>query len=74
MKKVIITIALTFLLTGCKKSNTELQIEHYELQKVKLEYLRALLKTKEDLSCEKRQHLIDSLITEEKIKLENESN
>lgn len=74
MKKVIITIALTFLLTGCKKSETELQIEHYELQKVKLEYLQALLKTKEDLSFAKRQHLIDSLITEEKIRLENESN
>lgn len=66
MKKVIITVVLAFLFIGCKKSNAELQIEHYELQKVKLEYLRALMKTKENLSYQERTRIIDSLITEEK--------
>ncbi len=73
MKKAIITIGLSFLLTGCKKSETELQIEHYELQKVKLEYLQALLKTKENLSHEKRIQIVDSLISEEKTRLDNAS-
>jgi hypothetical protein len=74
MKKVFITIVLSIFLIGCKKSDTELQIEHYELQKVKLEYLQALMKTKEGLSIEKRKEVIDSLIIEENTRLNNESN
>lgn len=72
MKKTIITISIAFVLMGCKKSNVELEIEHYELQKVKLEYLEALMKTKADLSYQERQRLIDSLITEEKTKIDND--
>ena len=70
MKKAIISFALAILLFGCKKSETELEIEQYELQKIKLEYLETLMKTKENLSFEQRTHIIDSLIIEEKNKLE----
>lgn len=70
MKKVVIPFVLAFMLFGCKKSETELEIEHYELQKVKLEYLETLMKTKENLSFEQRRYIIDSLITEETNKLE----
>jgi hypothetical protein len=70
MKKAIISFALAVLLFGCKKSEVELEIEQYELQKIKLEYLETLMKTKENLSFEQRNHIIDSLIIEEKNKLE----
>lgn len=66
MKKSIITVALAFLLLGCKKSDAELQMEHYELQKIKLEYLQALMRTKEDLSYKEQSRVIDSLINVEK--------
>lgn len=74
MKKVIITIAIAILLLGCKKSNVELEIEQYDLRKAKLEYLTELMKLKEGLRYEERQRLIDSLITEEKTRLDNDSN
>jgi len=69
MKKAVISFAFAILLFSCKKSETELEIEHYELQKVKLEYLQALMKTKENLNFEERRHIIDSLIIEERNKI-----
>lgn len=74
MKKVIITIAVAILLLGCKKSNIELEIEQYDLRTAKLGYLTELMKLKEGLRYEERQRLIDSLITEEKKRLDNDSN
>lgn len=74
MKKAIITIALTAVLFGCKKSETELQIEHYELQKVKLEYLETLMKTKQKLSYDRKIELIDSLISQENERLSHDKN
>ncbi|MFV8351589.1 hypothetical protein [Flavobacterium sp. XS2P14] len=74
MKKVIITITVAILLLGCKKSSVELEIEQYDLRKAKLGYLTELMKLKEDLRYEERQRLIDSLITEEKTSLDNDSN
>ena len=74
MKTVIITIAIAFLFIGCKKSDVELEIEYYELQKVKLEYLETLMKTKENLSNKERIRMIDSLITKESKNVQNDSN
>jgi len=71
MKKVFISFVLAITLFGCKKSETELEIEHYELQKVKLQYLETLMKTKENLSIEQQKKIVDSLIVEEKNKLKN---
>ena len=70
MKKIIITIAIAILFIGCKKSDVELQMEHYELQIIKLDYLQALMKTKEDLSYKEQRRVIDSLINEEKQNLD----
>jgi hypothetical protein len=74
MKKIITITVLVLTLASCKKSNVELQIEQYELQKVKLEYLEKLMKVREDLSYKEQCRLVDSLITEEKIRLHNDSN
>ena len=74
MKKIIIITVMALTFIGCKKSNVELQIEQYELQKVKLEYLEKLMNIKEDLSYKERQRLIDYIINEEKTTLKNESN
>ncbi|MBA4317969.1 MAG: hypothetical protein C0412_06175 [Flavobacterium sp.] len=74
MKKIITITVLVLTLASCKKSNVELQIEQYELQKVKLEYLEKLMKVREDLSYKEQRRLVDSLITEEKTRLHNDSN
>lgn len=74
MKKTIIIIAIAVTLISCKKSNVELEIEQYDLRKAKLGYLKDLMDTKEQLTLRERRELIDSLITEEKKRLENDSN
>ncbi|RTY80706.1 hypothetical protein EKL97_10605 [Flavobacterium sp. LS1P28] len=74
MKKVIITITATILLLGCKKSNVELEIEQYDLRKAKLGYLKDLMDVKKDLDYDERTRMIDSLITEEKTRIDNDSN
>lgn len=74
MKTTIITIALAFLFIGCKKSDVEIEIEQLELKKSKLEYLQVLMETKENLSYKQQRKVIDSLIQEENIRIENDSN
>jgi hypothetical protein len=74
MKKALLTLVLALTLISCKKSNVELEIEQYDLRKAKLGYLKDLMDVKEGLSLQQRQHLIDSLILEEKNRLKNDSN
>lgn len=74
MKRIIITTLIVIVLSGCKKSNVELEIEQYDLRKAKLGYLKDLMDVKKELNFQQRQHLIDSLILEEKTRLENDSN
>lgn len=74
MKRILIITALALILTGCKKSNVELEIEQYDLRKAKLGYLKDLMDVKEDLDYDERTRMVDSLITEEKTRLDNDSN
>ena len=74
MKRILIITALALILTGCKKSNVELEIEQYDLRKAKLGYLKDLMDVKKDLDYDERTRMVDSLITEEKTRLDNDSN
>lgn len=74
MKKVFITTVLLVTIIGCKKSNTEILIEEYELRQVKLSYLKDLMIIKSELDLEARQKTIDSLIFEEKNRINDTSN
>ena len=74
MKKALLTLVLALTLISCKKSSVELEIEQYDLRKAKLGYLKDLIDTKENLTYKEQRRLIDSLIVEEKTRLENESN
>ena len=74
MKRILIITALYLILTGCKKSNVELEIEQYDLRKAKLGYLKDLMDVKKDLDYDERTRMVDSLITEEKTRLDNDSN
>lgn len=71
MKKTIKILALIFVVASsiivlsCK-SEVQKKIEQYDLNKSKLEYLEALMKTREDLTYKENLKLIDSLIKEEK--------
>ena len=74
MKKIIIITVLALAFISCKKSNVELEIEQYDLRKAKLGYLKDLMDIKEGLRYKQKLHLIDSLIIEERTRVENESN
>lgn len=74
MKKIIILIALALTLIGCKKSNIEQQIDEYDLRKAKLGYLKDLLDTKQELEGKEKLKIIDSLILEEKTRINDDSN
>ena len=68
MKKTIILLLIAISLSSCK-SKVEKEIEEYDLRKAKLRYLKDLLDTKEDLKYNRRLEIIDSLIQEEKIRI-----
>ncbi len=74
MKRIIIITALALTLTGCKKSNVEIDIEQYDLRKAKLGYLKDLMDVKENLDYDERRRIIDSLILEERTQLDNDNN
>ncbi len=74
MKRILIITALALILTGCKKSNVELEIEQYDLRKAKHGYLKDLMDVKKDLDYDERTRMVDSLITEEKTRLDNDCN
>jgi putative ubiquitin-RnfH superfamily antitoxin RatB of RatAB toxin-antitoxin module len=74
MKKIIILLALSLVLMGCKKSNIEQEIDEYDLRKAKLGYLKDLLDTKQELESKEKLKIIDSLILEEKTRINDDRN
>lgn len=81
MKKVIFTIALAIALTGCKKSDFEIEIERLEHdtemiknRQAKIEYLKELIEIREDIQVDESRKLADSLINDAKMQLNYDSN